>query len=191
MHKPKAFLHVSPADTDAPDARERGAAQSETIGLTTSRKTKLAWVDAREIIDKVCADLQHSFAAAGIDTTIDVPRQALVWADRQMLSSAITSLATNALEAMPQGGRLVITSYCGAKGFELEVGDSGPGLSEESLKRAFEPFYSTKRDRAGLGLAVVRRIAQAHQGEVVAMNCPEGGAAFTLRIPNRASEAAA
>ena len=90
-----------------------------------------------------------------------------------------------------EGGSLVITSYVGRWGLELEVADSGPGLSEESLARAFEPFYTTKPEAAGLGLSVVQRIAQAHGGDVVAVNCPEGGAAFTLRIPQRALEAAA
>ncbi len=108
-----------------------------------------------------------------------------------MLRCALVNLALNSLEAMPEGGRLVVTSYIGRGGVELEVADSGPGLSEEARRRAFEPFFTTKRDGAGLGLAVVHRIAEAHGGDVRAMNCPEGGAAFTLRFPERAREAAA
>jgi two-component system sensor histidine kinase HydH len=59
------------------------------------------------------------------------------------------------------------------------------------MRRAFEPFYTTKRDGAGLGLAIALRVAQAHGGDLMAANCPEGGAAFTLRLPHRALEAAA
>ena len=58
-------------------------------------------------------------------------------------------------------------------------------LSEETRSRAFEPFYSTKRGGTGLGLAIVSRIADVHRGEVRALNCPEGGAAFTLSIPQQ------
>ncbi len=108
-----------------------------------------------------------------------------------MLRWAILKLALNALEAMPRGGRLVVTSFSGSAGLELEVADSGPGLNDEVRRRAFEPFFTTKTGAHGLGLAVVHRLAEAHGGDVVAMNCPEGGAAFTLRIPLRAARAAA
>ena len=93
---------------------------------------------------------------------------------------------------MPDGGRLVFTSYNGPFGFELEVADSGHGLSEETRRRAFEPFYTTKSGGTGLGLAIVQRVAEVHGGDVTALNCPEGGAAFTLRLPQQhAREAAA
>jgi signal transduction histidine kinase len=59
------------------------------------------------------------------------------------------------------------------------------------LRRAFEPFFTTKRGGTGLGLAIVYRVAEVHGGEVTATNCPEGGAAFTLRIPRPAMEVAA
>ena len=108
-----------------------------------------------------------------------------------MLQSAILKLALNALEAMPRGGRLVVTSFTGAAGLELEVADSGPGLNDEVRRRAFEPFFTTKSGAHGLGLAVVHRLAEAHGGDVVATNCPEGGAAFTLRIPLHTARAAA
>jgi two-component system sensor histidine kinase HydH len=97
----------------------------------------------------------------------------------------------NAIDAMPHGGSLVITSYDGPDGFELEVADTGPGLSDEVRKRLFEPFYSTKSTGTGLGLAVVYHVAQAHGGDVTATNCPEGGAAFTIRLARRAMGAAA
>jgi signal transduction histidine kinase len=92
---------------------------------------------------------------------------------------------------MPDGGALVITSFEGKQGFELEVADSGPGLNEEEQRRAFEPFYSTKPNGTGLGLAIVYHVAEAHGGTVTVMNCPEGGAAFTIRIPRRTMRAAA
>jgi signal transduction histidine kinase len=74
---------------------------------------------------------------------------------------------------------------------ELEIADSGPGLPEETQQRAFDPFYTTKQGGTGLGLAIVYQIAQAHGGSVTAVNCPEGGAAFTLSIPQIEMEAAA
>jgi signal transduction histidine kinase len=188
MDKPKIYPQASPGVSGQSPAFKQSHA---SLDSKSTRKVHLAWVDAREIVDEVCRALEERLTASRIETTLDVPRQSLVLADHAMLRSAITSLATNAIEAMPDGGRLVITSYSGKQGFELEVADSGPGLSEEGLARAFEPFYTTKHGNAGLGLPVVRRIAQAHHGDVVAANCPEGGAAFTLRFPQKAHVAAA
>jgi signal transduction histidine kinase len=150
-----------------------------------------AWIDVRAIVDEVCAQFAPQAHAAGIETTIDVPKHLSTLADGDMLRRAVTHLVANAVEVMSAGGRLVITSYHGANGLELEVADSGPGLSDEALRLAFDPYYTTKRNSAGLGLAHVQRIAQLHGGDVVAANCPEGGAAFTLRFPPRAQQRAA
>ena len=79
-----------------------------------------------------------------------------------------------------------MTSSSSPRGIELEVADSGPGLSDDVKARAFEPFFTTKPGGTGLGLAIVYRIAEVHAGELTAVNCPEGGAAITLRIPQPA-----
>jgi signal transduction histidine kinase len=92
---------------------------------------------------------------------------------------------------MPDGGRLTITSHTGSHGVEIEVADTGPGLSDEARRRAFEPFFTTKPSGTGLGLAIVYRIAEVHCGDVVASNCPDGGAAFTLRFPRNRIQVAA
>jgi signal transduction histidine kinase len=92
---------------------------------------------------------------------------------------------------MPDGGELVITSCQTHAGWELEVADSGPGLPAHLSERIFEPFVTTKSHGTGLGLAVVYRVAELHGGAIAAMNCPEGGAAFNLRIPIRVPQEAA
>ena len=86
---------------------------------------------------------------------------------------------------------MTATAYRSGYAIELELADNGPGLSDEARRRAFEPFFSTKSTGTGLGLAIVYRMAEAHGGEVLAANCPEGGAAFTIRLPHRVREAAA
>jgi signal transduction histidine kinase len=101
------------------------------------------------------------------------------------------NLALNAVDAMPDGGNLTVRASRDIWGVELQIADTGPGLSEEARRRAFEPFYTTKPGGTGLGLAIVYRIAEAHGGQVSAGNAPSGGAVFTLAIPRRAQEAAA
>ncbi|MEX2167722.1 MAG: ATP-binding protein [Pirellulales bacterium] len=137
------------------------------------------------LVDEICESLAPQIDAQRVDLDIDVPPNTVLHADREMVRRALLNLVLNALDAMPRGGDLVITSYEGPRGFELEVADSGPGLDEEAKRRIFEPFYSTKESGTGLGLSVVFQVAEAHGGAVTAANCPEGGAAFTIRIPRR------
>lgn len=148
-------------------------------------------VRIRDLVADVRDALAPQLMAQGIRFSIDVPPEQFVLIDRDMLRRAVLNLSMNALDVMPEGGEIVATSFIGSRGFELEIADSGPGLSEETARRAFEPFYTTKSSGTGLGLAIVSRIAELHGGDVTVCNCPEGGAAFTIRIPHRAMEAAA
>ena len=122
---------------------------------------------------------------------MDIPSGQPISADREMIRRTVLNLVLNAMDAMQDGGSLVITSSVSPWGLELEIADSGPGLPEETLQHAFDPFYTTKQGGTGLGLAIVYQIAESHGGSVTAVNCPEGGAAFTLSIPQIEMEAAA
>jgi two-component system sensor histidine kinase HydH len=161
------------------------------LQFTADRDPCWQRIEVRNLVEEVIGSLAPQFVAQSIETVLDVPRQQTVTADRDMLRRAVLNLSLNALDAMPDGGRLFVTSYFGPDGLELEIADTGPGLSEQAQRRAFEPFFTTKSNGTGLGLAIVDRIAEVHGGDVAAANCPEGGAAFTIRIPTRRLEAAA
>jgi signal transduction histidine kinase len=118
---------------------------------------------------------------------LDVPPDACVTGDREWLERAIHNLMLNALESMPEGGELTITAGDGPRGFELEIADSGPGLSDAARGRRIEPFVQAQGGGSGLRLAVVHHLLEQLGGDALAMNCPQGGAAFTLRIPHRAA----
>lgn len=137
------------------------------------------------LVDEICESLAPQFDAQRVDLDIDVPPNTVLNADQEMVRRAVLNLVLNALDVMPHGGNLVITSYEGPRGFELEVADSGPGLTEEAKRRLFEPSDSTNDRGTRRGLSMVYHIAEAHGGTVTAANCPEGGAAFTIRIPRR------
>jgi signal transduction histidine kinase len=162
---------------------------NDLLHFAAERAPHCEVVQVRELVEDVCQSLGPQLDAQEIGPEIDVPPHATILADRDMLRRAILNLALNALDAMPDGGRLVITGVEGLQGFELEVADSGEGLSDEVRRRAFEPFFTTKNSGTGLGLAIVEHILQLHGGNVLAQNCPEGGAAFTLQFPDSASVA--
>jgi two-component system sensor histidine kinase HydH len=164
---------------------------NDLLHFTADREPRLKPVDIRGLVAEVLAGLAPQLEAQEIEAVVNVERGERVLADFEMLRRALLNLTLNAIDAMPTGGRLFITSETGAHGYELEVSDTGEGLSDEARQRAFEPFFSTKSHGTGLGLAIVDRIAEVHGGVCLAQNCPDGGAAFTLRIPHRAMEAAA
>jgi signal transduction histidine kinase len=167
------------------------ATVSDLLSFTAHRQPHWQTFLVGDLVHEVCGSLEPQLEAQMIDVDIDVPPNTLLSADREMIRRAVLNLVLNAIDAMPDGGTLVITSYDSARGFELEVADSGTGLNDEVKRRAFEPFYSTKQNGTGLGLAIVYHVAEAHGGTVTAMNCPEGGAAFTIKIPRRTMRAAA
>jgi signal transduction histidine kinase len=164
---------------------------NDLLNFTAHRNPQWQTFLVGDVVYEVCQSLEPQLDAQMIDVDVDVPPNTLLTADREMIRRALLNLLLNAIDAMPSGGNLVITSYDSERGFELEVADSGPGLSEEVKRRAFEPFYSTKQNGTGLGLAIVYHVAEAHGGTVTAANCPEGGAAFTIKIPRRSMRAAA
>ena len=156
---------------------------NDLLHFTADREPSREPVRLRQLIAEVCSSLSPQLTAQNIRAIIDVESSEQFLADTSMLRRAILNLALNALDAMPNGGSLWFTSLIGPHGLEVEVADSGPGMSDEARRRAFEPFYSTKSSGTGLGLAIVYRIAEAHGGDVRVANCPEGGAVVTLRIP--------
>ena len=168
------------------------ATVNDLLHFSSDRDPQCRTFPLRKLIDEVHESLRVQMSAQAIKTVTDVPENLFVTADQDMIRRAVLNLTLNALDAMPDGGSLVVTSAADSAGIELEIADSGPGLSDDDAQRAFEPFFATKYGQTGLGLAIVYRIAEVHGGEVTAANCPEGGAAFTLRIPQAiALEAAA
>ena len=145
----------------------------------------------RELVAEICESISSQLVTQGVDLDLDICASHRLIADRNMLYQAVVNLILNALDAMPGGGELTITSYCGSDGVEIEVSDSGSGVPDGIRDRLFEPFFTTKTDGAGLGLSIVQQIAELHGGDVVCADCPQGGTAFTLRIPLPAMEAAA
>ena len=139
----------------------------------------------KEVLNTVIDRFQSRLRIQNIQLDVDVDVDTVIRADRELLKRAMVNLISNALEVMPEGGDLVITSYAGTNSFELEIADSGPGLDKEQRHQVFQPFYSTKGNGIGLGLAIVSKIAELHGGDVQILNCADGGAAFTLRFPQQ------
>src|SRR5713101_7093363 len=121
------------------------------------------------------------------------PDAGQVWGDQVQLLQVLLNLALNALEAMsdvpPDARRLFIRAGRDGNGDILvSVCDTGPGFPGELAEKLFEPFFSTKSDGTGMGLAISRSIIEAHGGTLSGENCDGGGACFTVHLPQAKEE---
>jgi nitrogen fixation/metabolism regulation signal transduction histidine kinase len=116
-----------------------------------------------------------------------VPR---INADAGLLARAIKNLVANAVESMGGGGTLTVETGHESDSVFVSVRDTGPGFTDESAARAFEPYYTTKEKGTGLGMAIADRIVTEHGGFITTANLEEGGAEVVVKLPvaSRAEE---
>jgi two-component system, NtrC family, sensor histidine kinase HydH len=103
--------------------------------------------------------------------------------DPVQLRQVLVNLLENAVFAASPEGAIAVRGRLGAEAIELDVEDSGPGVDPATRRRLFEPLITTKERGIGLGLALVKRIAERHGGTVTYSDRPGGGARFTVRLP--------
>jgi signal transduction histidine kinase len=121
----------------------------------------------------------------GVRLQVDLDGSAAtVHGDRRLLERALVNLIENALQAVGEKGDVEVRLARGAERVEVVVEDTGPGISPEVRERAFEPFFSTKTGGSGLGLALVKKIAEDHGGDVALESPPDGGTRARLWLPS-------
>ncbi|HLO25223.1 MAG TPA: ATP-binding protein [Geobacteraceae bacterium] len=123
------------------------------------------------------ADQQH------VTIVTECPEGLAVLGNRDKLEQVLLNLATNALQAMPEGGTLSITAHQSGKSVICSVSDSGEGISPEHMKQLFEPFYTTKARGTGLGLAICKRIIEEHSGTIQVESVPGKGTSVSITLP--------
>lgn len=181
-------------------AVRRAAADSEALARLTEDLLVLARadrgrlpvrpaaVDLGEVIDEVERALSHRASEAGVTVECRVEAAPPARVDPVRLRQALSNLLDNAVRHTPPGGRVRLTASRVDGAVVLEVADTGPGFPAETLAQPFEPFAraSTARGReggAGLGMAIVRAVVEAHGGSVTLDNPDDGGARVRIRIP--------
>ena len=108
--------------------------------------------------------------------------------DARLMRRAVINLVTNALQASPSGGRILVRVIDEPGGetpeARLEVTDDGPGIPPSVRARIFEPFFTTKSFGTGLGLSIVKHVAEVHHGDVTVRSGEGQGTTFTVRLPS-------
>ncbi|MBI4364836.1 MAG: PAS domain-containing protein [Candidatus Latescibacteria bacterium] len=145
--------------------------------------------DAREVLDKVLDNLAIRCKEAGVDVERDFDEELPnVLIDPDMAQQVFLNLAINALQAMPEGGTLRVSTGLRRTRYkksyvDVVVADTGPGIPDEVKDKIFDPFYTTRSMGTGLGLSISLQIAREHGGNLTARNSAQGGAAFKFSLP--------
>jgi nitrogen fixation/metabolism regulation signal transduction histidine kinase len=158
---------------------------SELLEFSRSTYTPLEYVKVEQIIEDAVKTMESRAEAANISIvrnyTFGMPQ-----VRSGNLFQVFCNLAKNALDAMPNGGELRITTTLAANDtIVAELRDTGTGLPPESTEAIFEPFFTTKEGGkgTGLGLAICRDIVESYHGRITAQNAPDGGSIFTVYLP--------
>ena len=103
--------------------------------------------------------------------------------DPDRMRQVILNLCLNGLEAMPDGGELFLSLHPEPDALRLEIRDTGMGIAPDALPHIFDPYFTTKGQGTGLGLATVHKIMEAHGGSISVTSEPGQGAVFRLLLP--------
>jgi len=143
-------------------------------------------VDINDIVNQALALSAHSAKGQNIEVIKELnPSLPKVMADSDQLQQVCINLILNAIQAMPEGGRLIICTSTNGNWLKVEVQDTGCGISLENMRKLFTPFFTTKEKGkgVGLGLAVCQGIMQRHQGKIEVQSKEGEGSTFTACLP--------
>ena len=144
------------------------------------------------ILDNCLSFLAEKFRRRGVEVESHYGAVPEISGDTEKLQQLFLNLLLNAVDAMPQGGRIVVgLGTDGDEGLEVRIRDTGIGIPKEEHARIFEPFYTTKEagQGSGLGLVVARKIVADHEGEIDVVSEPGEGTEFRIRFPRAPSSA--
>ena len=148
---------------------------------------ELQRIQLNEIVRGVVQLFQAQLQAPGrapIACTLELDEKlAPISADPELLHRALSNLVLNAMDAMPQGGKLTLRTRQDDGRVALEVADTGSGLTPEECERIFTPYYTSKQHGTGLGLAIVQSVVSDHGGRISVQSQPGRGTTFVIELP--------
>ena len=158
----------------------------QILSFARSTEPSLAPISINSVIQDLALLVRHKLKNQGIKFVLELqPSLPKVMADAAQLSQALLNLVLNGVDAMPQGGALTIrTARAPEKRISIELQDTGTGMTAEQQARAFRGLLqTTKKHGTGIGLAIVSKVIEAHNGEITVDSSPGRGATFRILLP--------
>lgn len=156
------------------------------LDFSRSRTGERSALDIGEVVHSAANLISHQKRGNRIDISIDIePGLPKVSADGGQIQQAVIALATNAIDAMPDGGKLIFRVFPKGNRVFMEVEDTGSGIPQENMSKIFEPFFTTKEvgHGTGLGLAVCYGIISEHGGRLSVRSSVGKGTTFSIFLP--------
>jgi signal transduction histidine kinase len=167
------------------DRIERQVGQAENVIASLVRFAKMPVPDLKPVeIPRLVAEVLATIdRAENVEVAESYPAD-LVRAvmDEGQIRIVLENLVRNALDAMPEGGKLTISAAGQSPYVDIHVADTGHGIERDKLQRVMEPFYSTKARGVGLGLAMAKALVEKNNGRIMAASEPGKGSTFTVRL---------
>ena len=178
-HVKREFLEIITSESD-----RLSKLVNEFLQFARPPRPEVAPVQPNDVARSVSALIAKQAARAGIHLLMrlddTLPE---VMMDAEQIKQALLNIVINAMQAMPDGGRLEVTTAPSKTGIAFRIADSGPGIPVEVRQRLFNPFVTTKTGGTGLGLAIAYRLVKQHQGTIRAGEAPGGGSIFEIELP--------
>jgi signal transduction histidine kinase len=149
------------------------------------RKLNLGMHDLRILTEETLSIVE---VPENIKVSLEIKNGFRLWVDIDLMKRVLTNLVKNALQAMPKGDSLRIRGLRLKDMAYISIIDVGQGISEETLPKLFQPLFTTKAQGQGLGLAVCKRIVEAHKGSIEVQSVEGKGSTFTVKIPFKKEE---
>ncbi|MBV9183642.1 MAG: HAMP domain-containing histidine kinase [Acidobacteria bacterium] len=146
-------------------------------------KPQLEKVRVDELLQHVASVHRAQLQQASVECRVETSGVGTMFADPDLLHRALSNLMLNAIEAMPTGGTICLKARQNSGWVELEVSDTGVGLSPSEAQNLFTPYYTSKQHGTGLGLAIVHSIITDHGGSIRVESQPARGTTFMIELP--------
>jgi len=170
------------------EVRRLNAIVEEFLSLARPIQLRPEPISLPALLDEIRRLVEPQAGRAGVVVEQTIPDLLPdLWADRDRIKQVLLNLVLNAIEAMPSGGTLTLGAAASGTALTLTVTDTGGGIPPELLPRVFEPYVTTKTQGLGLGLAIARRIVEAHGGRVEAESGAAQGTRFRVTLPRDGS----
>jgi two-component system, NtrC family, sensor histidine kinase HydH len=156
---------------------------TELLELTHPSELRLAPVRVADLVQHALKLVENDCQSKGIAVQTRIAQLEPVNLDADRMLQILLNLFLNAIQAMPKGGTLTVSAQRVRDRLELSVADTGHGIQRQDLDRIFDPYFTTKNQGTGLGLATVRTMVEAHGGTVRVASEPELGTQVILDLP--------